>query len=135
MTPPFPTRRSSDLPEATPSDLEDNPRRTVDYDAAGRLTDVGVETGGAVGLVYDDAGRVVGVSDVAGPATRSVLDARGRIVEETDQLTRSTPYVSADAANPTPVQSPDAHDRQRSVSGRSVTVRVDLGGQRIIKHK
>src|SRR3546814_19223998 len=60
-------------PDATPSDLDDNPRRTLDYDAAGRLTDVGVETGGAVGLVYADAGRVVGVSDVAGPATRSVL--------------------------------------------------------------
>src|SRR3546814_5543414 len=69
-------------PDATPSDLDDNPRRTLDYDAAGRLTDVGVETGGAVGLVYDDAGRVVGVSDVAGPATRSVLDARGRRSDE-----------------------------------------------------
>src|SRR3546814_16194980 len=53
-------------PDATPSDLDDNPRRTLDYDAAGRLTDVGVETGVAVGLVYDDAGRAVGVSDVAG---------------------------------------------------------------------
>src|SRR3546814_8884318 len=40
-------------PDATPSDLDDNPRRTLDYDAAGRLTDVGVETGGAVGLVYE----------------------------------------------------------------------------------
>ncbi|TVR95235.1 MAG: choice-of-anchor A family protein [Wenzhouxiangellaceae bacterium] len=80
------------LPDNTPDDDSDNPRRYSIYDAAGRLAEEVDERGNSTFYEYDDAGRNIKVTDALGNETAYEYDARGQRTAMIDARGNRTEY-------------------------------------------
>ena len=102
------------LPDATPSDLSDNPRILQAYDAIGRLVSQTDADGNETRFVYDKVGNQTEIvfadltpSDPTdNPRQRFEYDAIGQLIAEIDELGNRTEYEYDALGNETLVRDP-----------------------------
>lgn len=79
-------------PDNTPGNLADNPRTSIEYDAAGNVTAKVDELGHRTTYGYDAAGNQVSIRDALGNQTQMTYDAAGNQTTVTDALGRLTRF-------------------------------------------
>jgi large repetitive protein len=81
------------LPDATPTDLTDNPRTKAEYDKVGRVVKSIDELGRFSEYQYDAAGRTTWMKDALGNKSSYTYSTTGRRLTETNALGQTTKYI------------------------------------------
>jgi RHS repeat-associated protein len=84
------------LPDATPTDLTDNPRSKAEYDKVGRVVKSIDELGRFSEYQYDAAGRTTWMKDALGNKSSYTYSTTGRRLTETNALGQTTKYIYDD---------------------------------------
>ncbi|MDZ4851880.1 MAG: putative Ig domain-containing protein [Pirellulaceae bacterium] len=117
------------LPDATPSNDDDNPRTMTEYDAVGNVTATADPLGNRIEFTYDAAGRQVQVRDPLGNINKSEYDAAGRQIATTTPRGFTTRFGFDDAGRPTKTFLADGTTTSITLdSAGRVTAQTDQAG-------
>ncbi len=137
------------LPDATPTELTDNPRLRSEYDAAGREIVQIDELGRRIQFVYDALGRLTTTiypddspaDDTDNPRTGNEYDAAGQLVAQIDELGHRTEFKYDEAGRQTVVRDALGNETttaylavgyvasQTNAAGHKTTFKYDDGGR------
>jgi len=110
--------------DASPGDLQDNPRIDVEFDATGQMIALTNENNRRTDFDYPSTTRDVITRDALGHETISTYDAAGREIARTDALGRKTQFRYDSAARPTETIFAD---------GTSVKMQYDSRGNLLVR--
>ncbi|MGR9052538.1 MAG: RHS repeat-associated core domain-containing protein [Gammaproteobacteria bacterium] len=123
------------LPDNTPLNDADNGKVQVNYDTAGRLTDLTTDAGVNIAFQYDTAGRNIAKTTSLGSVS-SEFSATGKETSRTDMLGRTTRFVYDELDRKTQTIFPDGSNIQTAYDplGNTVSKTDQLGNTTLFEY-